>query len=174
MPGSPKYFKSRHHELIIATPEKPIYNQIPWLIDIDRQVHLRPNGSGQVLIGGFLGKDEEVRIDTYVPSTSKKWLIEVIKVAEQAFGVLGENPKVLRHWGGLYPGTIDYLPIIEQTNLGLFTVAGFSGTGLMHAPAVGEIVSDLVLNGYTSIIDLKSFHSNRLNKVKLKTENTGF
>ena len=95
-------------------------------------------------------------------------------MAEQAFGVLGKNPKVLRHWGGLYPGTIDYLPIIEQTNLGLFTVAGFSGTGLMHAPAVGEIVSDLVLNGYTSIIDLKSFHSNRLNKVKLKTENTGF
>ena len=44
----------------------------------------------------------------------------------------------------------------------------------MHAPAVGEIVSDLVLDGYTNIIDLKSFHSNRLNKVKLKTENTGF
>ena len=169
-----KYFKSRHHELIIASPKKLIDNQIPWLIDIDRQVHLRPNGKGQVLIGGFLGKDEEVQIDTYVPSTSKKWLIEVIEMAEQAFGVLGKNPKVLQHWGGLYPGTIDYLPIIEQTNPGLFTVAGFSGTGLMHAPAVGEIVSDLVLNGYTSIIDLKSFHSNRLNKVKLKTENTGF
>ena len=173
-PGSTKYFKSRHHELIIATPKKPIYNQIPWLIDIDRQVHLRPNGKGQVLVGGFLGKDEEVRIDTYVPSTSKKWLIEVIKMAEQAFGVLGNNPKVLQHWGGLYPGTIDYLPIIEQTNPGLFTVGGFSGTGLMHAPAVGEIVSDLVLDGYTNIIDLKSFHSNRLKKVKLKTENTGF
>ncbi len=174
IPGSTKYFKSRHHELIIATPQKPIYNQIPWLIDIDRQVHLRPNGKGQVLVGGFLGKDEEVCIDTYVPSTSKKWLIEVIKMAEQAFGVLGNNPKVLQHWGGLYPGTIDYLPIIEQTNPGLFTVGGFSGTGLMHAPAVGEIVSDLVLDGYTNIIDLKSFHSNRLNKVKLKTENTGF
>ena len=173
-PGSTKYFKSRHHELIIATPQKPIYNPIPWLIDIDRQVHLRPNGKGQVLVGGFLGKDEEVCIDTYVPSTSKKWLIEVIKIAEQAFGVLGNNPKVLQHWGGLYPGTIDYLPIIEQTNPGLFTVGGFSGTGLMHAPAVGEIVSDLVLDGYTNIIDLKSFHSNRLNKVKLKTENTGF
>ena len=169
-----KYFKSRHHELIIVSPKKLIDNQIPWLIDIDRQVHLRPNGKGQVLIGGFLGKDEEVQIDTYVPSTSKKWLIEVIEMAEQAFGVLGNNPKVLQHWGGLYPGTIDYLPIIEQTNPGLFTVAGFSGTGLMHAPAVGEIVSDLVLNGYTSIIDLKSFHSNRLNEVKLKTENTGF
>ena len=95
-------------------------------------------------------------------------------MAEQAFGVLGKNPKVSRHWGGLYPGTIDYLPIIEQTNPGLFTVAGFSGTGLMHAPAVGEIVSDLALDGYTNIIDLKSFHSNRLNKVKLKVENTGF
>ena len=174
IPWNTKYFKSRHHELIIATPKKPIYNQIPWLIDIDRQVHLRPNGKGQVLVGGFLGKDEEVCIDTYVPSTSKKWLIEVIKMAEQAFGVLGNNPKVLQHWGGLYPGTIDYLPIIEQTNPGLFTVGGFSGTGLMHAPAVGEIVSDLVLDGYTNIIDLKSFHSNRLNKVKLKTENTGF
>jgi sarcosine oxidase subunit beta len=174
IPGSTKYFKSRHHELIIATPKKPIYNQIPWLIDIDRQVHLRPNGKGQVLVGGFLGKDEEVCIDTYVPSTSKKWLIEVIKMAEQAFGVLGNNPKVLQHWGGLYPGTIDYLPIIEQTNPGLFTVGGFSGTGLMHAPAVGEIVSDLVLDGYTNIIDLKSFHSNRLNNVKLKIENTGF
>lgn len=172
--GNTKYFKSRHHELIVVAPKRPVPDRIPWLIDIDRQVHLRPNGSGQALIGGFLGKDEAVDLKIYSPSTSKEWLSRVIEVTQQAFDLSGTSPTVLRHWSGLYPGTNDYLPIIEETAPGFYTIAGFSGTGLMHAPAVGEIVSDLVIHGNTDIINLEKFQSSRLYKKKITIENSGF
>ena len=172
--GNTEYFKSRHHELIVVAPKKPIPDRIPWLIDIDKQVHLRPNGSGQALIGGFLGKDEAVNPKIYSPATSKEWLAQVIKVAQQTFGVSGANPIVLRHWSGLYPGTNDYLPVIEETTPGFYTIAGFSGTGLMHAPAVGKIASDLVIDGNTDIINLEKFNLCRLNKAKIISETSGF
>lgn len=54
---TPDPFKSRHHELIIVNPERPISETTPWLIDVDNQVHLRPDGEGRALIGGFLGKN---------------------------------------------------------------------------------------------------------------------
>lgn len=172
--GNTKYFRSRHHELIVIDPKSPISDKIPWLIDLERQVHLRPNGNGQALIGGFLGKDEGVDLEKYSPSTSKEWLARVLKAAQQAFGLSGTRPKVLRHWSGLYPGTEDYFPVMEETNPGFYTIAGFSGTGLMHAPAVGEIISDLVIKGNTDIINIKKFHSKRLYDKKVKIETSGF
>jgi sarcosine oxidase subunit beta len=36
---------------------------------------------------------------------------------------------------------------------GLFLANGFSGHGVMHAPATGKIVSDLILHGKTAVVD---------------------
>jgi glycine/D-amino acid oxidase-like deaminating enzyme len=36
---------------------------------------------------------------------------------------------------------------------GFFLANGFSGHGVMHAPATGKILSDLILTGKTELID---------------------
>jgi sarcosine oxidase subunit beta len=36
---------------------------------------------------------------------------------------------------------------------GFFLANGFSGHGVMHAPATGKILSDLILTGKTDLID---------------------
>jgi sarcosine oxidase subunit beta len=36
---------------------------------------------------------------------------------------------------------------------GLYFANGFSGHGVMHSPATGRIVSDLILHGDTAVID---------------------
>ena len=36
---------------------------------------------------------------------------------------------------------------------GFFLANGFSGHGVMHAPATGKILSDLILTGTTDLID---------------------
>ena len=64
-------------------------------------------------------------------------------------------------WAGLYPGTPDYLPVLELATPGLVTAAGLSGTGLMHAPAVGAIAGDLTLHGSTDRIDITALASSR-------------
>jgi sarcosine oxidase subunit beta len=36
---------------------------------------------------------------------------------------------------------------------GFFLANGFSGHGVMHSPATGKILADLILNGKTNVVD---------------------
>lgn len=69
------------------------------------------------------------------------------------FANLPINPK--RAWAGLYEMTPDHHPILGQAPEvpGFFLANGFSGHGVMHAPATGKILSDLILTGKTDLID---------------------
>ena len=58
--GARTPFISRRHELLIVNSDLLFSDSFPWLIDLDNEVHLRSNGKGQALVGGFLGKDQEV------------------------------------------------------------------------------------------------------------------
>jgi len=167
-------FTSRHHELLIVRPTKPFPDSCPWLIDIDNQVHTRTDGDGRALVGGFLGSNEATELQGYNFPISKGWRQRVLFAAEKSFGLIDRNSEVLQHWGGLYPGTVDYQPVIEEKEPGLFTAAGFSGTGLMHAPAAGMIIRDLVKFGRSKKIDLAAFSSQRFETFKSVSEKTGF
>ncbi len=62
-------------------------------------------------------------------------------------------------WAGLYEMTEDHNPLIGEhpSVSGLFVAAGFSGHGLMMAPAVGCAVSELLLDGRSESIDIDRF-----------------
>ena len=57
---------------------------------------------------------------------------------------------------------------------GLITAAGFSGTGLMHAPAAGQIVKNLVLGNPMRDISIDDISSYRFIKNQKKKEYLGF
>jgi sarcosine oxidase subunit beta len=71
------------------------------------------------------------------------------------------NPK--RAWAGLYEMTPDHHPILGESPEvpGFFFANGFSGHGVMHAPATGKILSDLVLTGKTDLIDASLLNFSR-------------
>jgi sarcosine oxidase subunit beta len=167
-------FVSRRHELLILEQTAQVPESIPWLIDIDQQVHMRPDGSGRALVGGFLGHDDPSNPDSYDQAVSKRWSTAVREQASRSFRLTGPNSAVLSGWAGLYPGTVDYLPVLERSIPGLVTAAGFSGTGLMHAPVVGQIVADLVRGGTTSVLDISSLQSSRFAEEKKTLDFTGF
>ena len=167
-------FVSRRHELLVLEESAAVPEKIPWLIDIDRQVHMRPDGSGRALIGGFLGRDEATDPNAYDPDLSEGWSKEVRREASHSFCITDPESSVLRGWSGLYPGTIDYMPVIDETLPGLITAAGFSGTGLMHAPIVGEIVADLTMTTKRHLVDITSLSSTRFTKESQILESTGF
>ena len=69
------------------------------------------------------------------------------------FENLAVNPK--RAWGGLYEMSPDHHCILGPAPevRGFYCANGFSGHGVMHAPATGRILADLILQGTTNVVD---------------------
>jgi glycine/D-amino acid oxidase-like deaminating enzyme len=69
-------------------------------------------------------------------------------------------------WSGLYEMTPDHNPVLgEHPALGGFIFAnGFSGHGLMMAPATGVIVSELVRTGRSESFDVSLFAPDRFER----------
>ena len=86
------------------------------------------------------------------------------KVAEAAVHRVPalETARILRGWAGLYEVTPDDNPIIgEVPSLpGFFCACGFSGHGFQQGPAVGRIMSELILDG-SADFDLTPFACDR-------------
>jgi glycine/D-amino acid oxidase-like deaminating enzyme len=69
-----------------------------------------------------------------------------------------EAARCHRTWSGLYEqNELDGNPVIGAWTGGLpnlFTAAGFSGHGMMHAPATGRAIAELIVHGAYRSIDL--------------------
>jgi sarcosine oxidase subunit beta len=70
------------------------------------------------------------------------------------FENLAVNPK--RAWAGMYEMTPDHHPVLGAAPgvPGFFLANGFSGHGVMHAPATGKIVADTILDGKSDLVDV--------------------
>ena len=137
----------RRHELLIVEPAEPLPPDMPWLIGVEDAVHVRSDTEGAALVGGFLGEDRAVDPDGYDKRADARWTLTVLETAERVLGVVGPDARVRHGWAGLYPGTPDRHPIIDQLAEGLFASLGFAGTGLMHAPAAGLLAAELIADG---------------------------
>jgi len=82
-----------------------------------------------------------------------------------------ETAEVANQWAGLYETTPDHRAIIgyEPAVEGLFHITGFSGHGLMHAPAAG-MVSTQIIMGQEPEIDISDLSPERFAKGELQHE----
>jgi sarcosine oxidase subunit beta len=66
-----------------------------------------------------------------------------------------ENASRASHWAGLYEVTPDAHPIFGKTHIdGFLVCAGFSGHGFMHGPVAGKLMSELIVDGAFSTVDV--------------------
>ena len=86
------------------------------------------------------------------------------------FENLAVNPK--RAWAGLYEMAPDHHPILGPVPQvpGFFLANGFSGHGVMHAPATGRILSDLILQGTTDLVDSSLLSLSRFSEGRMIEE----
>lgn len=77
--------------------------------------------------------------------------------------------RLVEGWAGLYEMTPDHNPMIgEHPALrGFFMANGFSGHGLMMAPATGKVVSELIRNGRTETVDISDLSIERFERNEL-------
>lgn len=137
--------------LIPTEPFDGVSHEIPMVIDMTNGFHFRPESRGFLLAWNDPEETSGFKFD-FEPEFIEKVLI---RAADRVpcFENLAVNPK--RAWAGLYEMSPDHHGIIGEFEElpGFYAANGFSGHGVMHAPATGKIVSDLITSGGTKIVD---------------------
>ncbi len=81
-----------------------------------------------------------------------------------------ERANVKTGWAGFYEDTPDKHPIIGAVGVdGFLCAAGFSGHGIMHAPATGEAIAELITEGRTTL-DVSALAYDRFRRGELIKE----
>lgn len=137
--------------LVPTEPFDEFPHTAPMIVDMSNGFHFRPEARGFLLAWNDPEEVPGFKTD-FDPAFLEKILT---RAADRVpcFANLPVNPK--RAWAGLYEMTPDHHPILGEVPAvpGFFLANGFSGHGVMHAPATGKILSDLILTGKTDLID---------------------
>ncbi len=137
--------------LVPTEPFDRFPHSAPMIIDMSNGFHFRPEALGFLLAWADPDETPGFKMD-FDPAFIEKVLTRAASRVP-VFENLAVNPK--RAWAGLYEMTPDHHPILGPVPeaAGLYLATGFSGHGVMHAPATGKILSDLILAGTTDLID---------------------
>ncbi len=136
--------------LVPSEPFDEFPHTSPMVIDMSNGFHFRPEARGFLLAWNDPEETPGYKTD-FEPSFIEKILNHAANRVP-AFENLAVNPK--RAWAGLYEMSPDHHAILgEVPELpGFYLANGFSGHGVMHAPATGKILSDLILEGNTAVV----------------------
>ena len=137
--------------LVPSEPFSDFPHTSPMVIDMSTGFHFRPEGRGFLLAWNDPDETPGYKTD-FEPSFIEKILIHAADRVP-VFENLPINPK--RAWAGLYEMTPDHHCILGPVVVvpGFFLANGFSGHGVMHSPATGKILADLILQGETNVVD---------------------
>ena len=154
--------------LVPSEPFDKVAHTSPMTIDMSTGFHFRPEGRGVLMAwndpaetAGFkLGFDRSFVEKILMHAVSRVPVMEEMAV----------NPS--RAWAGLYEMTPDHHPVLGPAPglEGLYFATGFSGHGVMHSPATGRILADLILRGETDLIDWRLLDLGRFSEGRLIQE----
>lgn len=152
----------KRRQVLVVEPEVPVPEEAPLTIDLDRGSYFRPEREGVAFVGGhFSDQDPDADPDEFEESFDLAWATTALERAGDVAEYFGPETRIRRGWAGLYAVTPDHHPVIEETVPGLVTAAGFSGHGFQHAPATGQLVAELCLDGTASLVEIGDLRSSR-------------
>lgn len=141
----------RRH-LLLTGPCPALPATIPMTIDADTGILIRREG-GRVLVA-YSNPDEPAGFVTEFDTSFPERIAEPF---ERRFPLVAAAGLDLRRsWAGLYEVTPDHHAVLGPAEdvPGFFFVNGFSGHGIMHAPAAGEAVAQWIAGGRASSVDV--------------------
>jgi sarcosine oxidase, subunit beta len=126
-------------------------------IDSVSATYFRSDAHDKFLIGDFYGQ-RGADPDNFPQRASDDGLEEIIERASRRVPKL-ENAEVMRGVTGVYDMTPDSRPLLGEISgvAGLYVCGGFSGMGFKISPAVGLVMSELLLDGRGKTVDVSSF-----------------
>ncbi|HEX6305611.1 MAG TPA: FAD-binding oxidoreductase [Anaerolineales bacterium] len=138
--------------------------------DFISQVYLRPETGNLMLVGSISPKeasDEVKDPDNFNERVDIDTLAEFAERAAMRYPAM-ERSHAASSYVSLYDITPDWHPIMDAVPEfeGLYVCAGGSGHGFKLAPAVGEMMANLVLHGKQGDDDINLFSFNRFTEGK--------
>jgi glycine/D-amino acid oxidase-like deaminating enzyme len=136
----------------------------PVIADFVNGVYWRDETGAQTLIGLIDPHESQAVVapDEFNERVDMGFLAEAGERLVRRFPAM-EQSQAAGGYAALYAITPDWHPIIDEwpPDSGLYICAGFSGHGFKLAPAVGEMIADMVLGGHTLGIAPDMFRFNR-------------
>jgi glycine/D-amino acid oxidase-like deaminating enzyme len=137
-----------HREpILLVHPGEPL-GDVPVLSDLVRLQYVRPERSGELLLGNSdLGTLSPADPDSYANTADEAHVDVATAKFAARFPKLGAAG-LASSYAGCYDVTPDFNPVLSASPVErLFVAVGFSGHGFKISPAVGELMADLVTEG---------------------------
>ncbi len=142
-----------------------IPDDFPFVIDFGQSLYFHRSGEG--LLVGMSNPNQEPGFDQNVDEE-----FEFVNL-EAAIGRLPllERASRTSHWAGLYEVTPDAHPIFGGCDVkGFMMCTGFSGHGFMHGPVAGKLMSEYIIDGKFSAVDVSMLDLARFDEGRLIKE----
>ena len=157
-------------QIVCVRSKTPLPANLPMVIDLSNGFHFRParNSDNEVLFA-YAEAEEKPSFST---DFDEAFIKQVYEKARHRAPFLAET-EVIREKcrAGLYENTPDHHAILGGCSVeGLYFANGFSGHGVMHSPATGRALSEIILDGESKFLDVTSLHIDRFAKGELLHE----
>jgi len=157
-------------QIVWAKSERDLPENLPMVIDLGSGFHFRPaKDSRREVLFAYPDKDEQPSFST---DFEESFIEKVYSRARHRAPFLYETEVVREKCrAGLYENTPDHHAILGGCEIeNLYFANGFSGHGVMHSPATGRALSEIILDGKASFLDVSCLNLERFAKGELLHE----
>ncbi|MCA1635457.1 MAG: FAD-binding oxidoreductase [Acidobacteria bacterium] len=147
-------------QVAVTRPCKLLPEEMPMTIFVEDGFHLRVR-EGAVML---LWPDEPSVTDAFDTRIEDEWLEEVVRRAHSRVPCLkAAEIERERCWAGLYEMSPDRHAILGAAPgvENFYLANGSSGHGVMHAPALGQLLSEIILDGAAATMDVRALRLTR-------------
>lgn len=153
--------QTEYHEVAILKNPLGMKGAGSACIDYTLNVYFRSEGRDKTLVGAFSG-ERDVNPEDFPQKPSLDSLAALAEIACNRIPRL-QNAELVRGITGVYDLTPDYRALLGEAPgvHGLYLAAGFSGMGFKISPAIGLVMSELILDGHAHTVDISAFRVSR-------------
>lgn len=164
-------------QIIWAKSKTILPENLPMVIDLETGFHFRPardftnpeNITNDEILFAYPDPNEKSSFDT---NFDESFIGKVYEKAAHRSPFLHETKPILEKCrAGLYENTPDHHAILGSCSIeGLYFANGFSGHGVMHSPASGRALAEIMLDGESKFLDISCLSFDRFAKGELLHE----
>ncbi|MCZ6705349.1 MAG: FAD-binding oxidoreductase [Bacteroidetes bacterium] len=154
-------------QVAVLSKPKGFRSEFPVVIDFSNGSYIRPH-SRESIFGGLVDPTEANAVvdpDNYKKSVDADFLDHVSDRLAETWHGLNESDSV-GGYASLYAITPDWHPIVDEVpaDSGFYICSGFSGHGFKLAPAVGQMIADMILEESNPLFDHRAFRLSRFDE----------